>query len=120
MLSCEFCETFKNIYFANLCEGLFLKSKILTGVSFLKILDFYYKRNRRLYFYEGTSSYILLKISERVNRIIFSGFLWVIASENTLADKNMLRVDKEMFQECYLGILLAWNIFEVCNGVWLS
>ena len=71
MLSCEFCETFKNIYFANVCEDLPLKSKISTGVSFRKILGFYYKRNRQLFSYEGTSSYIPLKIPERVSRVIF-------------------------------------------------
>ena len=37
---------FKNIYFVNVCEGVPLKSKIFTGVSFRKILAFYYKRNR--------------------------------------------------------------------------
>ena len=42
----EFCEIFKNIYFTNVCEGLPLKSKIFTGVSFRKMLDFYYKQNR--------------------------------------------------------------------------
>ena len=71
VLSCEFFETFKNIYFANVCEGLPVKSKIFTGVSFRKVLSFYYKRNRQLLYYERTSSYILLKISERVNRVIF-------------------------------------------------
>ena len=48
-----------------------MKSKIFTGVSFHKVLSFYYKRNRQLLYCERTSSYILLKISERVNRVIF-------------------------------------------------
>ena len=71
VLCCEFFEIFKNIYFANVCEGLPVKSKIFTGVSFRKVLSFYYKRNRQLLYYERTSSYILLKISEFVNRVIF-------------------------------------------------
>ena len=65
------CEIFKNIYFANVYEGLHLNSKIFTAVSYHKILGFYYKRNRQLFYYEGTSSYISLKIPELVNRFIF-------------------------------------------------
>ena len=61
-LSCAFCKIFKKIYFANACEGLPLKSKIFTQVSFRKSLDFYYIPNRQLFYYEGTSSYIPLKI----------------------------------------------------------
>ena len=71
VLFCEFCEIFKNIYYANVCEGLLLKKKIFTRVSIPKILDFYYKRNRQLFYYEGTSSYIPLKILEHVNRVVF-------------------------------------------------
>ena len=71
VLSSEFCEIFKNIYFANVCEGLPLKSKIFTGVSFRKILGFYYKRNRQLFHYEGTSSFIPLKTRELVNTVSF-------------------------------------------------
>ena len=44
VVSCEFCEIFKNTYFENVCEGLSLKRKILTGVSFYNILGFYYER----------------------------------------------------------------------------
>ena len=47
-----------------------LKSMIFTGVSFRKILGFYYKRKKQLFYYEGTSLYISLKISARVNRVI--------------------------------------------------
>ena len=71
MFSCEFYKIFKNIYFANVFEGLPLKSNVFTGASFRKILSFYYTQNRQLFYYEGTLSYITLKISERVNRVIF-------------------------------------------------
>ena len=43
---------------------------IVTGVSFRKILGFYYKRKRQLFYYEGTSSNIPLKIPERLNGVI--------------------------------------------------
>ena len=71
VLSCEFREIFTKIYFANVCEGLPLKSKIFTGVSLRKNLDFHYKQNRQLFYYEGTSSYISLKTPERLNRVVF-------------------------------------------------
>ena len=48
VLSSEFYEIIKNIYIANVCKGLPLKSKIFAGVSFRKILGFYCKRNRQL------------------------------------------------------------------------
>ena len=57
----------------NLCNNIF------TGVSFHKILGFFYERKRQLFYYEGTSSYIPLKIPERVNGVIsqnFSGLLF--------------------------------------------
>ena len=47
-----------------------LKSKIFTEVSIRKILGFYYKRERQLFYYEGTSSYIPLKFPEGINRVI--------------------------------------------------
>ena len=50
-----FWNLYKNIYFTNVCEGMPLKRKIFTGVSFLKILGFYYKWKRHLFYYEGTS-----------------------------------------------------------------
>ena len=43
------CFLYKNNYFPDDCEGMF-------GVSFRKILGFYYKRKRQLFHYEGTSS----------------------------------------------------------------
>ena len=43
VLSCEFWKIFKDVYFANLCEALPLKSNIFT---FRKILGSYYKQNR--------------------------------------------------------------------------
>ena len=53
ILSCKFCKIFRNIYFANLCEGLPPKNRIFTGVSFYKIFGFYYKRSRKLFYYGG-------------------------------------------------------------------
>ena len=98
-----FWNLYKNIYFANVCEGLPLKSKIFTGVSFRKILGFYYKRNRQLFYYKGTSSrYISLKIPERVNKVIFQNsyelFLLKIPQTKTCSKstkeyfKNVIRV----------------------------
>ena len=51
-----FWNLYKNIYIAKVCEGMPLKSKIFSGVSFCNVLDFYYKRKRKLFYYEGTSS----------------------------------------------------------------
>ena len=101
MTSCKFCEIFKDIYFANVCEALLLKNNIFTKVSFRKILGFYCKWNRQLFYYEGTSSYIPLQILERVNRVIFQNSSEFFTSEYTPADKNMFKVNnKGMFQEC--------------------
>ena len=52
-------------------KWLRLDQTIITGVSIHKILGFYYKRNRQLFCYEGTSSNIPLKIPERVNKVTF-------------------------------------------------
>ena len=41
-----FWNLYKNIYFANVCEGMSLISKIFTGVSFCKMLGFCYKQKR--------------------------------------------------------------------------
>ena len=41
IIFCKFCEIFKNIYFANICEGLSLKNNIFTRVSFRKTFCFY-------------------------------------------------------------------------------
>ena len=51
-----FWNLYKNIYFANACEGIPVISKILTGVSFRKMPDFHYKRKRQLFYYERISS----------------------------------------------------------------
>ena len=51
-----FWNLYKNIYFANACEGMPLISKIFTGASFRKMLHFHYKRKRQLFYYERTSS----------------------------------------------------------------
>ena len=114
----------KNFYFANACEDLPFKSNIFIGVSFRKILGFYYKRNRLLFYYEGTSSYIPLKITEHVNRVLFQNSIELfVASENNPAAKNMFKADnKGIFQEFYSAdfIIRLVNIFEVCDGVWFS
>ena len=54
--------------FANVCKGIPLKDKIFTGVSVRKISGFNYNRKRQIFYYEGTSSYIPLKIPECINR----------------------------------------------------
>ena len=51
-----FWNLYKNIYFASACEGMPLINKIFTGVSFRKMLGFYYKLKRQFFYYEGTSS----------------------------------------------------------------
>ena len=51
-----FWNLYKDIYFANVCEGMPLISKIFTGVSFRKMLGFCYKQKRQLFYCEGTSS----------------------------------------------------------------
>ena len=46
---------------------------------------------------------------------------WVVASENTPADRNMFKVDKKrIFQEYNLAVFMISleNIFEACVGVW--
>ena len=48
MLYCGSCEIFKNIYFANICEGQPLRSKIFRGGFVRNILGFCYKRNGQL------------------------------------------------------------------------
>lgn len=48
----EYWKVFKNIYFTNVCERLLLQSKIFIGVSFRTISGFYYKQNRKLFYYE--------------------------------------------------------------------
>ena len=57
-----------------------------------------------------------MEIPKSVNRVISQNY-WVVASENTPADK----VDKKgMLQKCYLGVFMIRfeNIFGVCEGVW--
>ena len=51
-----FWNLYKNIYIAKVCKVTPLKSKTFTGVSFPKILGFYFKRKRQLFYYEGTLS----------------------------------------------------------------
>ena len=113
MLSCEFCWIFKNIYFTNVCEDLPLKNKMFVRVSFRKILYFYYKWNRQLFYYEGTSLYVLLKILERVNRIIFQTsfeFLLLNITQQTKIYSKL--TTKQCFRVVIrLSLDLAWKIF---------
>ena len=104
---------YKNIYFANVCEGMPLKSKIFPGVSFRKILSFYYKRKRQLSYYEGTSSYIPLEIPERVNRVISQNFSELLLLKISQQTKTCSKLTKK---ECFRNVIrvslwLAWRIF---------
>ena len=77
-----------------------LKSKIFTGVSFRKVLGFYYKLKKQLFYYDGTSSYISLKIPERVNRVISQNSSELLLLKIPKQAK-MFKIDKKgMFQEC--------------------
>ena len=98
-----FLNLYKNIYFVSACEGMPLINKIFTGVSFRKMLSFYYKRKRQFLYYEGTPSKTL-KIFERVNSVV-SQNSWVVACESTWEDKNLFKVNKKrLIQECYSGV----------------
>ena len=104
---------YKNIYCANVCEGMPLKSKIFTGVSFRKILGFYYKRKRQLFYYEGTSSCIPLKIPERVNKVISQNSSELLLLKISQQTKTCLKSRKK---ECFRNVIqvplwLARRIF---------
>ena len=92
-------------------------------LEFRKILGFYYKPNKQLFYCEGTLSFIPLKIDERVSRVIFqnsSELLHLKIPQQTKTD--MFKIDKGMFQERYLGVFIISleNIFEVCNRIRFS
>ena len=129
VLYCKFCEIFKKIYFANVCESLLLKKKIFTGVSFHKTLGFHLKQNsftmnelRHIF----PSKFLNVKIGS------FFRIYVAVASEipeqtktssKSPAGKNMFKVDiRGMFQERYSGIFIisVENIFEVFGEVWFS
>ena len=93
---------FKNICFVNVCEGLPLKSKIFTGVSFRKILAFYYKRNRQLFYYEGNSPYVPLKIPECVNRVISQNFSELLLLKMPQQTKTC---SKSTTKECFRYVI---------------
>ena len=92
---------------------------IITGVSFRKILGFYYKRNRQLFYYERTLSYIPLKIPERVNRVILQNsselLLLKIAQQTKACSKSTTKKALALLQEFYSGVFIISleNIFEV-------
>ena len=76
----------------NVCEGVPLKNKILTRVSFCKSLGFHYKWNRQLFYYEGTSPYIFFKILEPVNRVIFQNSSELLLLNLPQQTKSCLKV----------------------------
>ena len=107
-----FWNLYKNIYFANVCEGLPLISKIFTGVSFHKMLDFHYKRKRQLIYYERTSSQTL-KIPEHVNRVISDNSSELLLVKVPQQTKTCSKSTKK---ECFRTVIrvylwLAWRIF---------
>ena len=86
----------KNIYFEKFCEGLPLKSKIFTGVSFGKTFGFYYKRNRQLFYYEG-----LQRIKQQRNVLILVSLSlpWkIILKSMTEPDITLLK--KRLWRRC--------------------
>ena len=108
-----------------------LKSRIFTRVSFRKILGFYYKQKRQLFYYEGTSSCTLLKIFERVNRVASqdsSELLLLKIPQQTEA------CSKSTKKECFRNVIrvslwLAWKIFlksvmkfdfSKCSGLYIN
>ena len=99
--SCELYEIFKNIYIVNVCKGLPLRNNIFTRVPFRKMLGFCYKRDRQLFYHEGTSSYILLKILERVNEVIFnsSELLFLNIPQQTKT------CSKSTTTECFMNVI---------------
>ena len=58
---------------------------------FCKVSDSPYKQNR-LFYYQGTTLYICLKIPERSSSY-FSQIFWAVASANTSANKILFKVD---------------------------
>ena len=95
----------------------------LLGVSLCKILGLYYQWNKQLFYYEGTSSYIPLKIPECLNRVAFQNSSELLLLEIHQQTKTCSKLtNKGMFQECCSGffIINLGNIFEVCDEIWLS
>ena len=113
MLSCQFGEIFKNIYFTNVCEDLPLKNKMFARISFRKTLGLYYKWNRQHFYYEGTSLYVPLKILERVNRITFqTSFEFLLPNIPQQTKICSKLTTKECFRVVIcLSLYLAWKVF---------
>ena len=62
----------------------------------------------QLFYYEGTSSCITLRVPERVNRVISQISFELCLLKIPQQTKNMFKVDKKgMFQECYLGVIMS-------------
>ena len=55
------------------------------SVKFSKF--FLWTRQKTVNHYEGTSPYIILKIPDNINGVIFQNFSWAVASENTPVNK---------------------------------
>ena len=100
-----------------------LNQTIITGVSFRKILGFYYKGNR-LQYHKRTSSNILLKIPKSVNRVIFQNsselLLLKILQHTKTCSKSTTKKAPALLQECCLGVfnISSDNIFEVYDEIW--
>ena len=105
-----FWNLYINIYFANVCEGMPLIIKIFTGVSFCKMLSFYYKRKRQLFYYEGTSS-STLKIPERVNRVISQNSSELLLMKVPQQTKTCSKSTKK---ECFR------NVFRKSSGLYIN
>ena len=108
-----------NIYFANVCEGLPRKNRIFTRVSLCNILAIYYKRNTQLFYYEGTSLYIPLKILGRVNRLFFriplSCCFWKYPSWQKHVQSRQQRNVSRMSFGCIYNLLgkYFWNLWRI-------
>ena len=87
-------------------KWLRLDQTIITGVSFRKILGFYQKQNRQFFYYDGTSSYIPLKIPERVNRVIFQNSSELLLLKIPKQTKSTTKAALALLQECYLGVFI--------------
>ena len=98
----NFEKSLRPCFLQNVCEDLLLKSKILIGVSFSKILGFYYKRSRQLFYYGGTSSYIHLQIPKCVNKVIFQNSSELLLPKIPQQTKTC-KIYKGMFQVSLFG-----------------
>ena len=101
------------LYFTNVTEGMHLKSKILYGVAIRKILSFYHKPKRQLFYYDGTSSYNRLKIPECVKRVFLRIPLSCCFRKYPSRQKNIQSWQKRNASGMlfWASLWLAWRIF---------